>query len=204
MRPSAVTKASIGWTRRWLIILAAALLLLSVGVLASQIISSRDSGLPLPPPGRVSAEFLNDGTPVFVVREADGRTRIVEAVSTHDPFGVRYVVVYCSSSGWFEELQHGESFTRDGKYLNGPAPSDLPTYTVDAVHGSTVTPGKRVTPDGRTRQDDDATGPMCATPDLGWDGEVLNDEIADRLVFHTRKPGADPTVRYLRTAADSR
>lgn len=170
-------------------------------------IGQPDRVLELPDRGEVAAEYLTDGTPVFVVHDDDGTVHVVEAVSTHHPDGARNALIYCRSSGWFEELQHGEKFARDGVWLTGPAPADLPTYEVLATKDDSVQVGDRVVPDGRSQpasHDPDtaehsARGPSCdESTYLGSDGRDVADDILDRVVFHVPGPRADDTVTYVR------
>jgi cytochrome b6-f complex iron-sulfur subunit len=82
------------------------------------------------------------------------------ARSTH--LGER--VIYCRSSGWFEDPAHGTKFDRLGNYALGPAPRGLdrlPTLVQDGVlwvNPNTVTLGPP-----RGSHDITPTGPFCST-----------------------------------------
>ena len=59
---------------------------------------------------------------IFVVATLDGPIAL-SAVSPH--LGER--ILFCPSSGWFEEPLHGEKFDRFGHYGVGPAPEGWTT-----------------------------------------------------------------------------
>lgn len=85
----------------------------------------------VPVPGRgVSAEVLEDGTPVWVVRHADATVSVLDAVSSHRPWGAGNLVAWCPSSGWFEDPASGSSFDEWGRVRSGPAPAGLATFVV--------------------------------------------------------------------------
>ncbi len=91
--------------------------------------------LPVPAPGRASPALLADGSPVFVVTTEKGATHVLSAVSTHNPWGVNYLVGWCPGSQTFEDPFHGSRWFATGTYLGGPAPTGLVPY------GFTVLPG---------------------------------------------------------------
>ena len=86
--------------------------------------------LPLPGPREVQPQVLGDGRPVFVVRLDDGTVSVVDAISSHDPFGLPKLLVWCPGLEGFEDTQHGSRFTAEGRYAFGPAPTGLRTYAV--------------------------------------------------------------------------
>jgi hypothetical protein len=114
------------------------------------LVGGRDADVPTPGRGRAVATFLADGRPVFVVTDRAGRTSVVDAISTHRPYGVGYLVGWCRSAGTFDDPFHGSRFTADGRYLMGPASTDLPTYPFESVSGDVVIVGPATTPTRRT------------------------------------------------------
>lgn len=109
----------------------------------------------------VTAAWLDDNTPVFVVRQADGSDVILAAVSPHRPGGwLGSAVVWCPTSQSFEEPNWSSHFDPDGDYQQGPSPRGLDTY-VGSFDGSrvTVVGGLR---EGRPRgAADPPAGPSC-------------------------------------------
>ena len=108
-------------------------LLAGIGVTALVVLTRTGgfaSGVPvdvlaLPDVGEIRAEMLSDGTPVYVVHDLDGTVIIVEALSPLDrdaPMG------WCAASRTVEDLRHGGKWDAQGRYVSGPAPSDLARY----------------------------------------------------------------------------
>ena len=90
--------------------------------------------LPLPPPGQVWAEWLDDGTPVFVAHQPDGR---VDVLGAELPLGFpgRAAIGWCPALGTFIQVMSGARFRRDGTYLGGPPPAGMPRYEADLIDG---------------------------------------------------------------------
>jgi hypothetical protein len=126
--------------------------------------------LPVPEEGEVAAEFLVDGTPVFVVSDArlDGPI-FLEAISSHSHPGQPEPVVWCARAGMFEEPLHGARFDVAGDAVHGPAPHGLASYTTSRqpdgtllVHGRipgaprehTAGPNRTLAPTGETCLDE--------------------------------------------------
>ncbi|MDP9343438.1 MAG: hypothetical protein M3Q23_15365 [Actinomycetota bacterium] len=91
--------------------------------------------LDVPPVGQTAPELLSDGHPVFVVHREDGAIGVVDAVSTHVPFGIRKLVGWCPSSRTFDDPFHGSKWNELGDYLLGPAPTGLITYESTPIPG---------------------------------------------------------------------
>ena len=85
--------------------------------------------LPVPPRGDVSASFLEDGRPVFVVHHRDGSVSVLDAFSSDRPWGILQLTGWCPSSREFVDLAHGARFDEYGAYELGPAPSGLASFT---------------------------------------------------------------------------
>ena len=82
------------------------------------------------------------------------------ALSTH--LGER--VIYCQSSGWFEDPAHGTKFDRLGNYELGPAPHGLDrlaTFVQDGIVW--VNPNEVTLGPPRGSHDIKPTGPFCST-----------------------------------------
>jgi len=92
----------------------------------------------MPPVGHAAPANLADGRPVFVVDHPDGSVEVVDAFSTHVPYGIGKLIAWCSTSGLFDDVYHGSKWSEDGTYLMGPAATGLATYT------STIEPDGRL------------------------------------------------------------
>lgn len=104
-----------------------------------QLPPSGSSVLAVPARG-ARADRLDDGTPVWVVRHDDGTVRVLDAASTHTPFGAGTLVGWCDEFGGFEDPATGSAFDESGRKRAGPAPTGLRTYPVSLRDdGVTVT-----------------------------------------------------------------
>lgn len=114
-----------------------------------------------------SAEFLGDGSPVWVVRHNDGSVSVLGAVSRLVG-GVGFLAEWCERSSGFEDL-HGVVFDEYGTYASGPGQAGLVVYDFIAAGPDKL----RVTRDvGRTpRGEKKATRAGTATCE-GRSGEL--------------------------------
>jgi hypothetical protein len=119
--------------------------------------------LAVPAIGQTDAQFLDDGSPVFVVHQSDGTISVVSALSTHRPWGVGTVIGWCARARDFEDWSHGSVWDETGAKVGGPAPSGLETYPILKVDGDSVEVDNLVnaglppgSPPGRSR-----SGPEC-------------------------------------------
>jgi cytochrome b6-f complex iron-sulfur subunit len=106
-----------------------------------------------PGPGwiRGAARSVIRAQGVVLVEEAhaflvDTGGAIPLAVSTRSP-QLGETVIYCRTSGWFEDPMHGSKFDPLGRYTVGPAPRGLDRFAVRVLDGvawidsAAVTPG---------------------------------------------------------------
>jgi hypothetical protein len=114
----------------------------------------------VPERGETAPAFLADGHPVFVVHREDGTVGVVDAFSTHRPWGVEELVGWCPSSRTFDEPEHGAKFNEYGHYLAGPAAADLARYEVERM-GNRVRVGWAIVPTTRSEN-----------PRVGFQGEL--------------------------------
>ncbi len=114
--------------------------------------------LPVPEVGDAAAEVLADGTPVWVVHHEDGGVTVVDATSSHRPFGIRSLIGWCEASRGFVEGQNGSLFDERGRKRAGPAPRHLDTYA------TTLTDGGAAVEVGELILGEDRTVPPLATP----------------------------------------
>jgi hypothetical protein len=87
----------------------------------------------VPPLGAVSAIFLEDGRPAFVVHHEDGSVSVIDAFSSDPPWGILEFNGWCASSREFVDMAHGARFDEYGAYELGPAPSGLATFAFTPV-----------------------------------------------------------------------
>jgi len=128
--------------RKW--ILAAAAGLAIAIVVAGALLVGRFAepakapvALALPQPGETRADYLPDGTPVWVVGHQDGSVDVLSASSTHPTFGVQQLTWWCPASRAIEDPFSESAWTEYGVKVAGPAPSDLAHWST-AVHGDKV------------------------------------------------------------------
>lgn len=115
--------------------------------------------LPVPALGETEPEFLDDGHPVFVVHDLDGSVYVIDAISTHIRLDQ---MAWCPSSRTIDDVFHGSRWDARGRYLHGPGPTDLGSYTFEMTGG-----GRRVMvmdyvePQPRSEVSDGMAGPPC-------------------------------------------
>jgi len=98
--------------------------------------------------------------PAFVVVDPPRTPIALLARSTH--LGER--VIYCQSSGWFEDPAHGTKFDRLGNYELGPAPRGLDRLATLVQDGVVwVNPNEVTLGPPRGLHDIKPTGPFCST-----------------------------------------
>jgi hypothetical protein len=124
----------------------------------------------VPPRGEVSAIFLPDGRPVFVVHHLDGTVSVVDAFSSHRAWGVEELNVWCPTTREFVERAHEARFDEYGHYASaGPAPTGLQTFAFDPVDvGSDGEPTmirvgaiRPAWPEGSAHEVDPSRPPFC-------------------------------------------
>jgi hypothetical protein len=131
--------------------------------------------LDVPGKGETAPAFLADGHPVFVVQHEDGNVSVVDAFSTHRPWGVEELIGWCPSSRTFDEPEHGAKFNEYGQYVAGPAAADLARYEVERM-GNRVWVGSVIVPTTRSEN-----------PRVGFQGELCE---GAPLTLHRIPPSA--------------
>lgn len=81
--------------------------------------------LPIPAIGATEPGELHDGHPVFVAHDVDGTLTVVDAVSTHLPDDP---MAWCEESRTIDDMAHSARWDAQGRYVAGPAQTDLGTY----------------------------------------------------------------------------
>lgn len=163
--------------------------------------------LEVPPPGEVRSEELRDGTAVWIVHHSDGTVSVLDAVSSHRPFGVGQLVGWCATASGFQDPQHGSVFDDRGRYQAGPAGVGLSRFTVSSLRdgGITVTGPPTEPRSDRGAARSNATGTDCvgASPSAGTDyspgtlrlHDLAAAEGAELNEARQAKPGSMVVVR---------
>jgi hypothetical protein len=122
-------------------------------VLRGLITQSRTSSelLDRPLPGQVAAEYLADGTPVWVVTHRDGSTDVVSGFDTHVALGIKKLLWWCPLSRSFENPHHGSAYDEYGVKYSGPAPASLSSWSAISEDGKVAVGDARPAPPIRVR-----------------------------------------------------
>jgi hypothetical protein len=146
-------------------------LVLALGVLASLSVAAllisvrRDDA---PGPEWVRAGSISNLQREHVVYLFDPKVFVVDspsgplALSAFDPhLGER--ILFCRSSGWFEEPQHGSKYDGLGFYASGPSPRGMDRVEVRVVDGDVWVYPLRVTigPARGAEKPEPPLGPFC-------------------------------------------
>ena len=99
-----------------------------------------------PLPGEVRADYLPDGTPVWVAGHDGGDVSVISAFSSHVPYGLNKLIWWCDKADAFDDPAHGGKWDEYGVRLGGPAPIGLATYEAAVVGGRVAVGGLRAGP----------------------------------------------------------
>ncbi len=94
--------------------------------------------LDLPAGGETRADYLPDGTPVWVVRHDDGSIDVFSAFSTHLRVEAPKLTWWCPTSRSFEDPFSVSAWNEDGVKLGGPAPYDLSGWSATVKAGKAL------------------------------------------------------------------
>lgn len=148
---------------RWLLVALAIVAALDVTAL---LISTRHDDAP--GPGWVRAGSVSDLEREHVVYLSDPKVFVVDgpsgplALSAFDPhLGER--ILFCRSSGWFEEPAHGSKYDDKGNYALGPSPRGMDRVGVRVLDGDVWVDPVRVTvgPPRGAEEPEPPLGPSC-------------------------------------------
>lgn len=92
-----------------------------------------DTGFSLarPPAGQARADYLADGTPVWVIGHEDGAVDVLSAFDTHVPFNLGKMLWWCPTARGLENPNHGSRWDEYGVKIGGPAPAGLASWEVN-------------------------------------------------------------------------
>jgi hypothetical protein len=129
----------------------------------------------IPPIGQVAAARLQDGHPVFVVHHQTGEISVLDAFSTHVPYGIFKMVAWCPEARIFEELATGSLYDEWGAKVGGPAPTGMVVLDWRMGTGGWVKVGGRL---GLAQRGDPVNPPRvalagCTRTQHGFEGDQL-------------------------------
>ena len=127
-----------------------------------------------PNAGQVRADYLSDGTPVWVIGHQDGSVDVLSAFDTHVPFHLGKMLWWCPSARGLDNPNHGSRWDEYGVKIGGPAPAGLASWEVDVQSSRVFLGAPRPAPP----LDAPASGP----PEHERDWCVAEE---DPVVFHT-------------------
>lgn len=156
------------------LLIGAALAVAAVLAIAGLVPDDPPETLRRPNHGEVRADFLADGTPVWVIGRADGSVGVLSGFDPHMPANLGKLLWWCPSAQALENPHHGSKWDEYGVRLGGPAPAGLPSWETE-VHSSRVVIG------------DMRPGPRMGTEPIG-PHEVDREwclEAEDEVVIHT-------------------
>ena len=92
-----------------------------------------DTGFSLarPPAGQARADYLADGTPVWVIGHQDGTVGVLSGFDTHVPFNLGKLLWWCPTARGLEDVSHGSRWDEYGVKIGGPAPAGLASWDVN-------------------------------------------------------------------------
>lgn len=146
------------WKRTALLLAGASVAVVALFVATTTLLReeppSFDITLARPATGEVRADYLPDGTPVWVIGHDDGGVSVISAFDTHTPLNLGKLNWWCPPADGIENPAHGSRWDEYGVKIGGPAPLGLPSWEVRVV-GATVAVGQPL------------PGPPLGTPFLG-------------------------------------
>ena len=125
-----------------------------------------------PAAGEVRADYLADGTPVWVIGHEDETVSVLSSFSTHVPLNLITMVWWCPSALGLDDPAFGSKWDEHGIKLGGPAPTGLPTWDV-TLEDDRVVVG-----------DVNAGAPIGTEPDGPSDSERTWCTLEDPVIFH--------------------
>jgi hypothetical protein len=120
-----------------------------------------------PQPGEARADYLPDGTPVWVIGHDDATVSVISGFDTHTPLFLNKLNWWCPQADALENPAHGSHWDEYGNKLGGPAPTGLPTWEATVVGGRVVLGELRpgAPPDAPFFGDAEADRDWCTPPD---------------------------------------
>ena len=135
-----------------------------------------DTGFSLarPSAGQVRADYLADGTPVWVIGHMDGSVDVLSGFDTHVPFHLGKMLWWCPSARGLDNPNHGSRWDEYGVRIGGPAPAGLSSWDVHVQSSRVFLGAPRPAPP--------SDAPVSGPPEHERDWCV---PAEDPVVFHT-------------------
>jgi hypothetical protein len=99
-----------------------------------------------PAAGQVRADYLPDGTPVWVIGHEDGTVDVLSGFDAHTPSNLGKLLWWCPEARGLDNPVHGSKWDEYGFKIDGPAPSGLPSWEVSLVSSRVLLGAPRVAP----------------------------------------------------------
>ena len=112
------------------LVIGVAVVIGSLMVMAQLLREPKQVILDRPAVGEIRADYLPDGTPVWVVGHEDGTVDVLSGFDTHTPSNLGKLLWWCRSAEALDNPHHGSKWDEYGARLGGPAPSGLPGWNV--------------------------------------------------------------------------
>jgi hypothetical protein len=127
-----------------------------------------------PPAGQVRADYLPDGTPVWVIGHEDGTVDVLSGFDTHTPSNIGKLLWWCPEARGLDNPAHGSKWDEYGVKIGGPAPAGLASWEVSVVSSRVLL--------GETRAAPQLDAPVHGPP--SHEREWCNG-FAGGAIFHT-------------------
>jgi len=120
--------------------------------LAGPAAAAGNTTLALPAGGGVRADYLADGSPVWVIGQDDGTVSVLTGFDAHR-IALRNLLWWCETAEMLESPSYGSLYDEHGAKMGGPAPTGLAAYDV-TVAGGVIRVGALEEPPGRDEHSD--------------------------------------------------
>ena len=127
-----------------------------------------------PPAGQARADYLADGTPVWVIGHEDGTVDVLSGFDTHVPFNLGKLMWWCPTARGLEDVSHGNRWDEYGVKIGGPAPAGLASWEVNVQSSRVFLGAPRPAPP--------RDAPVLGPPEFERDWCL---PAEDPVVFHT-------------------
>ena len=91
--------------------------------------------LAVPRAGEVRPDYLADGSPVWVIGQADGTSSVLTGFDAHRT-RLRGLLWWCETAAVLESPAYGSVYDERGALISGPAPTGLAAYDVTLADGA--------------------------------------------------------------------
>jgi hypothetical protein len=138
--------------------------------LAGPATAAGNTTLALPDGDRVRADYLADGTPVWVIGHEDGTISVLTGFDAHQT-PLRNLLWWCETAEILENPSYGWMYDEQGAKMFGAAPTGLAAYDV-TVAGGVIQVGALNGPPGLDEPSERPT-PTVDMRCSGWDAPVV-------------------------------